>query len=119
MPTLKSEFVELAAELVGDEFADFAIDAVFTQTTGWDQEAQEAAAREQTVPAIRIDYQTNQVDGDLILNGDFMLIGEYQKLAWEPKGDNTVINYEGSSLQMVKLNKDPANATFIIQARLA
>lgn len=117
MPTLKSEFVELAAELIGDEFADFANDAAFTQSTGFDYETQANTTRTQTIQMIRLEYNSNQLSDNLIKVGDVMLIGEYVELEWQPSPDNTEIAHESVNYSLLRIDVDPASATITAHCR--
>lgn len=121
MATLPQEFIDLAAELIGDEFAAFAPDCVFTQDTGWDEDLQQQTQRTKTIPMIRLEYKHTQYNGNQIKIGDYMLIGEYDKLNtgtfWEPSTDNTKTLHEGIAGIVKAVNTDPAKATLIVQVR--
>ena len=121
MATLPQEFIDLAAELIGDEFAAFATPCVFTQSSGWDEDAQAPVTRTKSVPMIRLDYKHSQFDGALIKDGDYMLIGEYQKLNeggfWEPSPDNTKTLHDGIMGEVKTVTTDPAKATLLVQVR--
>lgn len=116
MATLPSEFIELAAELIGDEFAAFVGDAVFERSTGFDYATQTDTVDTQTKPCIRLEYESNQIGG-LIAVRDFMLIGEYQPFDWEPSPDDTFVTFGGKKSQIKNVDIDPAGATIILQAR--
>lgn len=117
MATFPQEFIDLAAELIGDEFAAFASSAVFSQDQGFYYATQLPNLRTQTIPMIRIDYKESQFDGDKIKVGDYMLIGEYQKLSWEPSADNTTVLHDGITSNIKLVNVDPAKAAIIISVR--
>lgn len=116
MATFPSEFIELAAELIGDEFAAFASDAVFERTTGVDYETQTETTETQTLPCIRMDYESQQIAG-LIAVGDFMLIGQNKLLSWQPSPDDTFVTFGGLKHQVKNVKIDPAGATIIMQVR--
>ena len=116
MATFPSEFIGLAAELIGDEFAAFATDAIFEQSTGYNPDADEETFQTQTVPCIRMDYESQQISG-LIAVSDFMLIGQYQLFTWEPSEDNTFVTYGGKKCQVKNHRIDPAGATITLQVR--
>lgn len=118
MATQPSEFIGIAAELIGDEFAPFASDAVINQTTGFDYATQTNTAQTQTQPMIRLEYSTKQVDGQLIKTGDVMLMGEYQLFDWEPSPDNTEVVYRSVTYELIMVPSiDPASATIILHCR--
>lgn len=121
MATTKSEFVELAAELIGDEFADFRGDATITQSLGFDYSTQSDTEQQQIQQMIPLDYKEDQIDGTLIKTGDIMLIGEFQLFEWKPEPDNTFVNFSdepyagGYSIRNADI--DPAGATITLHCR--
>lgn len=121
MAVLPQTFISLASELIGDTFSAFASNCVFTQSYGWDEDLQQPAQRIKTIPMIRLEYDHTQYDGALIKIGDYMLIGEYQKLNdgefWEPSPDNTRTLHDGIAGEVKSFNTDPAKAAMIIQVR--
>jgi len=114
MATLPAEFIDLAAELIGDEFAAFAKNAVFERSTGFDYVTQTGTLVTQTVPCIRLEYDEKQIGG-LITVGDFMLIGEYQLFDWKPSPDDTFVTFDGLKMQIKNVSIDPAGATIKFQ----
>ena len=116
MATLPDEFIELAAELIGDEFVAFAKSTVFERSTGFDYETQADTLATQTVPCIRLEYEARQIGG-LVAVGDFMLIGEYKLFDWKPSPDDTFVTFDGLKMQIKNVSIDPAGATIKLQAR--
>lgn len=114
MATLPAEFVELAAELIGDEFAAFATNAVIVQTTGFNYATQTPATQSQTIPMIRLEFNERQFNDALIKVGDYLLIGEYAKLTWVPSTDNTTVTHDGINSTVVRVETDPAKATIML-----
>jgi hypothetical protein len=117
MTTLRSEFVELAAELIGDEFADFAYDCVLVNATGWDNATQTATTETQTIKAIRLEFKQSQFDGQSIMVGDYMLIAERQPITIGIKPDSTECTYRGEVLDIKPTNIDAADAVIIFHVR--
>jgi len=117
MTTLRSEFVELAAELIGDEFADFAYDCALVNVTGWNNATQSATTEAQTIKAIRLNFKQSDYDGQSILIGDYMLIAERQKITVGIKPDSTECTYRGEDLIIKSTKVDPADAAIIFQVR--
>ena len=117
MSTTKAEFQALAAELIGDEFEDFAETTVLTKTTGFDYATQAATTTTQTFTTIRLEYETKQFDGQLIKIGDYMLIGERQLLATMPTPDNTTVTRAGEVCNFLRSSLDPADAAIIMHVR--
>lgn len=117
MPTFKSEFIDLAAELIGDEFSDFTADTAITQSLGFDYATQSNTTQDQTRQMIPLEYTQSQIDGTLIKTGDIMLIGEYQLFEWEPSPDNTTLTHAGKSYALRNTDIDPAGATIVLHCR--
>lgn len=112
--TLPAEFVELAAELIGDEFAAFASNAVIVQATGFNYATQTPATQSQTIPMIRLEFREVQFNDALIKVGDYLLIGEYAKLTWVTSTDNTTVTHDGINSTVVRVETDPAKATIML-----
>lgn len=119
MATLPQEFIELAAELIGDEFAAFASDAVITQTTGFDYATQMPTTRAQTIKMIRLEFNEKQFAGELVKVGDYLLVGQYRLLSWLPSSDNTTLVHDGITSQIVRVTTDPAKAAVFLHVRRA
>lgn len=117
MATLPAEFVELASELIGDEFSAFAPSATITRATGFNYTTQLPATQSQTIPLIRLEFKETQFNGAQIKVGDYLLIGEYAKLSWEPSADTTTVLHDGITSQVVNFETDPAKATALIHVR--
>ena len=119
MATLPQEFIALAAELIGDEFAAFASNCVISRGTGFDPDTQTETAEAQTIPMIRLEFSERSIDGSLVKVGDYMLIGEYVKLTWLPSADNTKTLHDGITSNVVRVDTDPAKATIVLHVRRA
>lgn len=117
MATLPAEFVELAAELIGDEFAAFASACVMSKAGAWDDATQTATQTTQSIPMIRLEFKESQFNGEQIKVGDYLLIGEYANLDWEPSADNTTTTHDSIAGLIKNVAIDPAKATIIIQVR--
>ena len=117
MTTLRSEFVELAAELIGDEFADFAYDCVLSNVIGWDNATQTATTEAQTIKSIRLDFKSSDFDGQKIMTGDYMLIAEFQPITVGLRPDSTQCTYRGEALDIKDTIIDPADATIVFHVR--
>jgi hypothetical protein len=119
MATLPQEFIDLAAELIGDEFAAFAPDCVITRGTGFDPDTQTETSETQTIPMIRLEFSERSIDGSLVKVGDYQLIGEYSKLTWVPGADNSKTLHDGITSSVVRVDTDPAKATIVLHVRRA
>jgi len=119
MATLPQEFIDLAAELIGDEFAAFASPCVMTRSTGFDPDTQTETSETQTIPMIPGEFSERSIDGALVKVGDYLLLGEYQELSWMPSADNTKTLHEGITCNVVRADTDPAKAVIILHVRRA
>lgn len=118
MTTLKSEFVTLANELIDDEFADFQVSTIINQYGTFDYDTQAAqVTATSTTGTIRLEYKTEQFDGQKVLIGDYMLIGERAELSFVPRPDNCKAIRDGETLNIIRVELDPADATFILHVR--
>ena len=118
MATLKSEFVELAAELIGDEFADFAEPTQIDRLGGWNNTTQTSTIDSTvTIPTIRLEFEAKQFDNDLIKVGDYKLVGEYDLLTFLPSPSNCIATRLGVVCEIKKIIADPADATIMLHVR--
>ena len=117
MATLPAEFVELAAELIGDEFAAFATSATITQQGAFNYETQAYTVLTQAIPMIRLEFNEFQQASELVKTGDYLLIGEYAKLEWIPSPDNTRVTHDGIETNVFRAETDPAKATIMLHVR--
>lgn len=121
MPTTRQEFIDLAAELIGDEFADFRGDAVIDQATSSSYASQSSTEQQQTRQMIPLEYKENQIDGTLVKTGDIMLIGEFQLFEWTPAPDDSFVTFSlepyDKKYTIKNTDIDPAAATIVLQCR--
>ncbi len=117
MSTSPQEFIDLAAELIGDEFAAFADNCVLLNATGWNNVTQTATTETQTVKAIRIDYKARDIDGESVQINDYMLIAQFSPITISVRPDSTTCTFKTENLQIKNVNIDPAGATIIMQVR--
>jgi hypothetical protein len=116
MATSPDEFIELAAELIGDEFAEFAISTTITksQSGGYNTAPTTTTT---TIPTIMLEFKASQFNGELVKVGDYMLIGEYQELDFEPSPDNCETSRDGATCEVKAVYVDPAKATVTMHVR--
>jgi hypothetical protein len=118
MPTTKSEFQDLAAELK-EEFQDFFIARTFTAPGGYDPvtEVQVPGAAE-SVECLREDYTAGQIDGQSIQKNDFKLLAVAADFSViHPKTDGLKVNVDGKVCSVVNANLDAADAVWTLQVR--
>jgi len=132
MTTTRAEFIDLADELIGDEFADFAVASTIVKTTGWNDATQTATTISSDVfTLIPIDNKSSQFErqniksgnlGQNIQIGDLVVIGERQKITREESLfhfglDNSHVVYGGIDYTIVDIYLDPAEASIQMQLR--
>lgn len=120
MSITKQKFVDLAAKLARETFADFFIERSFTipevknPVTGV---VTQPAVTEQ-VTCVRIDYQARQVDGQVIQVGDFQLIAEVARFqSINPKTNGVRVTVDGIECQIINAQVDAADAAWVLQVR--
>jgi len=117
MSTYPQEFIDLAHELIGKEFAPFAKPCIFTNATGWDNTSQTATTETQTVQAIRTSFQRGKFNGQAVMVGDIKLILQNQLLTIPVFPDSTKCEFDGEHYSIVDISLDAASAVLEIQAR--
>lgn len=117
MSTSPQEFIDLAAELIGEEFVAFADDCILLNVTGWNDSTQTATTQTQTIKAIRTDYSAREINGESIQVNDYMLIAEFQTITIPVRTDSTTCTFKTEKLMIVSVNIDPAGAAIIMQVR--
>lgn len=118
MATLPQEFIDLAAELIGDEFAAFANDAVFVRAGAFDPDTQTSTTDTQTVPMIPIEWSEDSFNGQLVKTGDYFFVSEYALYNWIPSPDNTTVTHDGVVMNIVSV-QNYGKAVAIMHARRA
>ncbi|MDX1453630.1 MAG: hypothetical protein R3183_13805 [Oleiphilaceae bacterium] len=121
MPTLKSEFTELADELLNDEFADFLLSVTFELPGGTDPvDGTTTAGASDTVNALREDYTAREIDGNIIQSGDYKLLVENAQFAnVDPRKSGITATVEGVKVNLNNAELDSADAAWTLQMRKA
>lgn len=119
MAITKKKFQKIAKQLLGGIFKDFLEVCPIYNVTGVDYATQTETKEYQTpeLSFIRIDYEAHQFDGQQILVGDFMLIGEFQPLSINVEVDSSTLVYKNQNCEIKAKDIDPADATIILQTR--
>lgn len=105
MSTYPQEFIDLAAELIGDEFAAFSGDCVLKNSLGFNYSTQTEFEESQTIKAIRIDYKSGQYQQQSVMKSDYMLVAELNTITIEIKPDLTECTFGGEELIVRNLEK--------------
>lgn len=117
MTTTRSEFIDLADELIGDEFADFGVSSTVVKTTGWDDTAQTATSiSSDAFYLIPLENKKSQFEQQNIQVGDLVTIGQRQKIIRSGSLfafglDNSHVVYGGVNHSIINFYIDPAEAT--------
>jgi hypothetical protein len=105
MSTSPQEFIDLAAELIGDEFLAFAKDCVLKTSTGFNYSTQRDHEVTQTVKMIRIDYKASQFEKQALMNSDYMLIGELAQIEIVIRPDLSEAVFDGEEVTIKKIER--------------
>ena len=120
MSVTKQKFVDLAAKLARQTFADFFKRRFFIRPESKNPVTGNVTADEiiESINCVRIDYKANQVDGQVIQAGDFQLLAEVSEFSLlNPETNGVVVYIDGVFCQIINAEKDAADATWIIQLR--
>lgn len=123
MTTTRAEFIDLSDELIGAEFADFAVSSTIVKTSGWNDITQTATTiSSDAFTLIPIDNKSSQFERQNIQIGDLVVIGERQKVTREGSLfqfglDNSHVVYGGVEHTIVDIYLDPAEASIQMQLR--
>lgn len=122
MPT-QAAFQQVAADLFS-VFADFAKPTTFTrpgsggvydpitgETTGG------TPAHASTAPAIRQDYEAQEVDGQAVQRNDFKLLVRKATLNTDPRADSVTVSFGGRQCRIINAELDAADAVWTLQVR--
>ncbi|HAD31527.1 MAG: hypothetical protein CL578_22400 [Alteromonadaceae bacterium] len=114
----RADFQGIAAD-IKTTFSDFFLPRVFTLPGAVDPiTEQETGGATETVDAVREEYQARQIDGQAIQSRDFKLLALVNNFTEiNPKTDGLKVNVDGVDCQVVRAEKDAADAVWIIQVR--
>ena len=77
-----------------------------------------ASGSSETVQCVREDYQAQSVDGQHILAGDYKLIALVDDFSTiVPRPDNVTLTVAGVNARIVQVQKDAADAVYMLQVR--
>lgn len=123
MPTLKSEFINLADDLIGDEFADFGVSSTVVKSTGWDDTLQiSTTISSDAFSLIPLESKKSQFEQQNIQVGDLVTIGQRQKIIRSGSLftfglDDSHVVYGGVNHSIVNFYIDPAEASIQFHLR--
>jgi hypothetical protein len=118
MPTTQQEFKDLAEELVSDEFADFFPLRTFSQLGNYNPITETYDTTTEQVNCMREEYNASQFGNDLVQVGDFKLLARVDAFSLiDPRTDNVKVDVDGQECQVIRAEKDPADAMWTVQLR--
>lgn len=107
------------AERLQTKYADFFISRTFKTPGGYDPTADEITeGSTENVGAVREEYDARQVDGDKIQTLDFKLlalVADFETI--NPRTDGPEVNVDGTQCQVIRAEKDAADAVWVMQVR--
>ncbi len=116
MATLRSEFQELAEELVNDEFADFAKSATLKQQSGGQYPGDPVTFNTESGSMIPIELEKSQFEQLDVQVGDKLVVAYAQDWTLTPSV-NDVLTFDGQDYNIVNIIDDAADAAYFIQIR--
>ena len=115
---LKSKFKAVADKLMNETFEDFKKPLTLRKATPPATYGGATTYATEAHEAIRESYKASEIDGQAIQKGDFKLILEFAK--WTtitPRSDNVDAIFNGATIDIVSVETDAADATYILQCR--
>lgn len=119
MATFPEEFIDLADELINDEFAAFKRPIKFSLVGSYNPVT--GVTTEPTVDdvnGIRLEYRADQIDDNRIQANDYMLVikaTEFSNLT--PAVTGVKVELDGRTINLVHAAIDAANAVWTLQVR--
>lgn len=115
MPTLKSEFQELAVELINDEFADFKRDFSIKKNVGYDPISDTETTFIANTGATPIDIKTAEQVFSNVTAEDIYLVILNDSIVPNDFNASYYCEYDGLEYQIVDVQADPADAAYFIR----
>lgn len=123
MPT-KNTFRRLATKFESSTFSDFFQSYTFTMNSSATYDPLTGQYSNSGTPydisCCRLDYKSNQFDGQRILIGDRKLISRvdvWDNLGLVPRVNSGSVNIDGEEYQIIDIMKDAADALYTLQCR--
>ena len=111
MATKKTEFKELATELIDGEFADFKRSLTVTRAGTYDPITEtNGAGQSFVVGAIRTALTDSQFENELIRVGDFNCVANYSAAVTFAPTVTDLCSYDGKPCQIISAAIDGADA---------
>jgi hypothetical protein len=119
MATKKTEFKQLATELIDGEFSDFKRSLTVTRAGTYDPITEtNSAGQSFSVGAIRTALTDSQLENELIRVGDFGCVFTYSAtVAFAPTVTDQC-NYDGKPCQIISVDIDGADASVKLVLRV-
>lgn len=122
MAVKKATFLKLANKFMDSTFADFSKSLIMrTADAPVFGEAQtytlEPLVSESEKTAIPLSLSFSMFDSEKIEAGDFLLFTNASQWTTDPKLDNVDLIFNGVNLQIIFVDKDPADAAYFLTVR--
>lgn len=115
MATFKSEFKDLAVELINDEFADFKRDFVIKKNIGYDPITDTETVFSANTGAIPIDIKTAEQFFSNITAEDIYLVILNDSIVPIDFDASYYCEYDGLEYQIVDVQADAADAAYFVR----
>ncbi len=114
---LRTDFQDMADDLINGTFGDFRDDIVFSVLGTPDYASQTTPSVDTNAKGIRLEYTKNEVDGQRIQASDYKILVLQQGLGVDVRSDNVTMTFKGVSVSIVAINQDAAEAVYTLQVR--
>lgn len=116
MPTFKSEFVELADELINDEFADFRKSLVISKGGKYDPITDtEAAGVSYSMLAIPLDIKSASEIFDNVTNSSLYIVAYKGEANPQELDASFACVYDSKKMTINAVENDPAGAAWFLE----
>lgn len=120
MAVLKSTFVDLANTFMDDTFADFRKPLIMRTADAVEFGVDQAYTLEPVTGSnfgIPLTLNFSLFDLSMIEVGDFLIFTNVSQWTTDPKADNVDLIFDGVAMQIILVDKDPADAAYFLTVR--
>jgi len=120
MALTQTKFKSVAAKLFAKAKAGNLTQLVTFATQGGTDPVTGAttAGASDTVDVVREDYQANEIDGSIVMQGDFKLLAEFDSFVnLDPRSSGITATVDGVDVRLMDAQKDAADAAWTLQMR--
>lgn len=120
MALTQTKFKSVAAKLFAKAKAGNLTQSVTFSTQGGTDPVTGAttAGVSDTVDVVREDYKSNEIDGSIVMQGDFKLLAEFDSFVnLDPRNSGITATVDGVDVRLMDAQKDAADAVWTLQMR--